>query len=48
MAGKKPINKTTNINIRLSEADKQMIQEKAAAAGLSVTDYIIRLVIMDK
>lgn len=43
----KKVNKTTSITIRLSEADRELIRKQAAEAGLSVTDYLIRLVIKD-
>lgn len=46
MAGQ--VNKTDRLYIRISEKDKQMIQESAKEAGLSMTDYILRLVVADK
>lgn len=32
-----------NIGIRVSEAELSLIKEKARAAGLSITDFIVRM-----
>ena len=32
-----------NIGIRVTEAEAEMIRSKAAAAGLGVTDFLVRL-----
>jgi uncharacterized protein (DUF1778 family) len=34
--------KTETLNLRLSPADKQEIREAAAAAGLTLTEYLVQ------
>jgi len=38
----------TQLNIRLSEAEKALLEERAAAAGLTVSDYVRRRALGDE